>query len=219
MTTETAAAPGDTAQQAGAAATAEATAAAAAPATGNGADATKVQGEGATSAPAAAGEAAKPEGEKPSTPEVPEKYDLQMPDGVDLDTAAADEFTAIAKDLKLSQADAQKLAGVAANMQLRQAKVHAEMVKGWEDQSKADTEFGGDAFDQNVAVARKAIDTFGSPQLKELLNTSGLGNHPEVIRAFFKAGKAISEPNFRASGTRAPVPEADPAKRLYPNMN
>lgn len=156
------------------------------------------------------------QGDKPQTPE---SYEFKMPEGVDLDTAAADEFSAIAKELKLSQADAQRVADVAVKMQQKQAEAHVEMVKGWADSCKTDKEFGGDNLQQNLSVARKAIDTFGSPELKALLNKTGMGNHPEVVRFAFKAGKAISEDGFVQAGSRTPTPDASLEKRLYPNMN
>lgn len=196
-----AASQGNAAGAASAAATAEADGAA-----GNAADATSEQKSG-------------DEGAKADTVQVPESYEFKLPDGMDLDAVGAEEFTAIAKELKLSQADAQKIADVATRMQQRQMEAHVTTVKGWADASKADKEFGGDALEQNLGVARKAIDTFGTPELKKLLNDTGMGNHPEVIRAFFKAGKAISESTFAKSGARAPVGDSDPAKRLYPDHN
>ena len=151
-------------------------------------------------------------------PGAPEKYDFAMPEGVELDGPAADEFSAIAKELKLSQADAQRVADVAIKMQQQQAETHATTVKGWADQCKSDKEFGGDNLEQNLSTARKAIDTFGSPELKALLNSSGLGNHPELVRFAFNAGKAVSEDTFVRSGSRAPTPELSLEKRMYPNM-
>lgn len=159
-------------------------------------------------------------GDQGNKPEVPEAYEFKMPDGMELDGKAAEEFTAIAKELKLSQADAQRIADVAVKMQQKQAETHVEMVKGWADQCKIDREFGGDNLHESLATARKAIDAFGSPELKALLNSSGLGNHPEVVRFAFKAGKAMSEDTFVQSGARTPTPEGTPLeKRLYPNMN
>lgn len=175
------------------------------------------------------GDEGKPAGEEQGTddkgakgeePVVPEKYEFTMPEGVELDGKAAEEFSAIAKELKLSQADAQRIADVASKMQQQQAETHVATVKGWAEQCKTDKEFGGDNLEQNMSVARRAIDTFGSPELKALLNTSGMGNHPEVVRFAFKAGKAISEDSFVRSGSRAPTPENLPLEqRLYPNMN
>lgn len=155
---------------------------------------------------------------KPTEPVVPEAYDLKMPDGVELDQAATTEFTAIAKELKLDQAAAQKLADIGAKMAQRQADAHAQLVETWTEQVKTDKELGGDKLAENLGVARKAIDTFGSPELKALLNSTGLGNHPEVVKLAFKVGKAISEDRF-VSGAPKGNTTNDPAKKLFPNMN
>ena len=155
---------------------------------------------------------------KATDPVVPESYELKMPDGVQLDSAAAEEFTAIAKELKLDQAAAQKLADIGAKMATRQAEAHAQLVETWTEQVKADKEIGGDNLDQNLGIARKAIDTFGSPELKALLNSTGMGNHPEVVKLAFKVGKAISEDRF-VTGSPKGNATNDPAKKLFPNMN
>lgn len=158
-----------------------------------------------------------PADQKPTEPVVPESYEFAMPDGVALDKAAADEFSAIAKELKLDQATAQKVADVGAKMAQRQAEAHANLVASWVDQVKTDKDIGGDKLNENMAVARKALDTFGTPELRDVLNSTGLGNHPAVIKAFYNAGKAISEDGF-VKGSPAGN-NTDPAKRLFPNMN
>ena len=63
----------------------------------------------------------------------------------------------------------------------------------WEELSRNDKEFGGAKFDENMAIAKKGYDALATPELKGILNKSGLGNHPELIRAFYKAGKMLSE--------------------------
>lgn len=156
--------------------------------------------------------------EKPAEPAVPETYDLKMPEGVELDKAAADEFTVIAKELKLDQAAAQKLADIGAKMAQRQVEAHAQLVETWTQQVKADKEIGGDKLEENLGIARKAIDAFGSPELKALLNSSGLGNHPELVKLAYRVGKAISEDRFVAGAPNG-NPSSDPAKKLFPNMN
>ena len=157
------------------------------------------------------------QGTKTTEPVVPESYDLKMPEGVQLDSAAAEEFTTIAKELKLDQAAAQKLADIGAKMATRQAEAHAQLVETWTEQVKTDKEIGGDKLDENLGVARKAIDTFGSPELKELLNSTGLGNHPEFVKLAFKVGKAISEDRFVTGSPKGP--ETDMAKKMFPSMN
>lgn len=152
-----------------------------------------------------------------TAPAVPEAYELKMPDGVALDQEAATEFTAIAKELKLDQATAQKFADVGAKMAQRQADNHAKLVESWTESVKTDKEIGGDKLAENLGIARKALDTFGTPELKDVLNATGFGNHPAVIKAFYKIGQAISEDRFVTGGARGP--ETDMAKRMFPSMN
>lgn len=152
-----------------------------------------------------------------TAPAAPESYEFKMPDGVELDKAAADEFTAIAKELKLDQANAQKVADIGAKMAQRQMEAHAQLVESWVEQVKADKELGGDRLNENLGIARKAIDSLGTPELKELLNSTGLGNHPAVVKFALQVGKAISEDRFVAGSPKGP--ETDIAKKLFPSMN
>lgn len=148
----------------------------------------------------------------------PESYTFEAPEGVELDQTAASEFSEVAKDLKLSAADAQRIADVAVKMAQRQTEAFAATVKEWETQSRADAEFGGDALEANMAIAQKALDTYGSPKLGDTLKAFGLLNHPEVIRVFFKIGKATQNDSF-AKGGSAATTNVPLANRLYPHQN
>lgn len=180
-------------------------------------DSTTAPDSTTASTPPAAAADTKTDDTKATAPEVPESYDLQMPDGIELDKASADEFTTIAKELKLDQATAQKLADVAAKQAQRQVEAHTRLVESWVESVKADKDIGGDKLEENLGIARKALDTFGTPELRDVLNASGLGNHPEVIKAFVKAGKAISEDKFVSGAPKGN--NTDPAHKLFPNMN
>ena len=171
----------------------------------------------ATGTPDASAADTKTDDTKAAEPQVPEAYELQMPDGIELDKASAEEFTTIAKELKLDQAAAQKLADIAAKQAQRQVEAHTKLVESWVEQIKTDKDIGGDNLNENLSIARKALDTFGTPELKDVLNASGLGNHPAVIKAFVKAGKAISEDKFVAGAAKGN--DTDPAKKLFPNLN
>lgn len=153
--------------------------------------------------------------------QVPEQYaDFAFEEGKALDTELADDIKATAKELGLTQSQAQKLADLALkrteSAQSKQAEMLAQARDEWAGQAQADKEFGGDAIEANLAMARKALDTFGTPELKALLNESGLGNHPEVIRFFYRSGKAISEDRVIRGG--AAGQPTDPAKRMFPNQ-
>lgn len=144
----------------------------------------------------------------------PESYELTHPDGIEIDT---DAFTAFARDADLTQDQAQKLLEkMAPAMVARQQAAIEQARQQWVSDAKADKEFGGEKLSENLGVAKKAMDQFGSPELKALLEQSGLGNHPEVIRFFFRAGKAISEDRVVTGSARG---QAFDARSLYPNSN
>ncbi len=150
----------------------------------------------------------------------PETYTFKAPEGVTLDDSTMLEFSTVAKELGLPQDAAQKLidklapkiADLSANAQ---KDAIANLQAEWTTSTKADKEFGGDKLDVNLSVAKKALDAFGTPELRTLLNETGLGNHPEIIRAFYRAGKTISEDSFVKGGTQPAKAGRTQAEALY----
>lgn len=142
-----------------------------------------------------------------------------MPDGIQLNGEVADSFKAWAKEHNLPQDKAQQVAELGAKLvQDTQAKFQAtvqQQVDGWKTASTNHPEFGGDKLTESLAVAGKALDTFGSAELKTMLRETGLGNHPEVIGLLVKVGKEISEDRF--VGGKQAASTGDPAKSLYNN--
>lgn len=153
-------------------------------------------------------------------PGAPEKYDFKAPEGQPAyDEGVISAFSEAARELNLTQDSAQKVIDkVVPVMQARQAEQFNAMKAQWADQAKTDTEFGGDNFDQNMAVAKQALDKFGSEGLTSLLNDTGFGNHPEWIRFTFKVGQALSEEKVFGSGS-TDSGEPSIAQRMFPNMN
>ena len=166
-------------------------------------------------------EGTKTEGDQGKKPEgAPESYEFKAPEGVQFDDAVIGAFSEVAKELNLPQDQAQKvLDKMAPVMNARQSEQLEAARAQWAEETKADKEFGGEKLNENLATAKKALDTFGTPEFRALLNESGLGNHPEVIRVFYRAGKAISEDRF-VSGQAGKTNPGD-ARRLYAasNMN
>jgi hypothetical protein len=150
-------------------------------------------------------------------------YEVKTPEGVDFDADVLKSYTDIANKLKLPQEAAQKmLEQIAPRMKERAEQQMKEVQDQWLDASKSDKEFGGDKLNENLSVAKKALDQFGTPALRALLDESGLGNHPEIIRAFFKAGKAISEDSIVTASKQgvksdSPMTFNDLAETLYPS--
>ncbi|MCF0046681.1 peptidase [Enterobacter hormaechei] len=196
------------------------------PADGGAAPAPSEPAAPADDAPAPAADPAKPEGDKPQPgtegdkpqddkpadgdkpaekPDdkeqkqggAPDKYEFTAGEGVELDTEALKDFEPVARDLNLTNEQAQKLVDaypkILAGVQQRQAEAWQKQTEGWAETVKADKEIGGDKLTANLSAAQRALDQFGTPELKEYLNATGLGNHPDLVKTFVKIGKAMSE--------------------------
>lgn len=189
------------------------------PAPGGEQSATTQQATEGQAQPAAdqGGDAGKTDGEQAKPEGAPETYEFKAPEGAAFDDHVIGQFSEVAKELNLSQEAAQKvLDKIAPALAEKQSRMIESVRTEWAESARADKEFGGQKLSENLAVAQKALNQFGTPELRALLNESGLGNHPEIIRAFYRAGKAISEDGF-VPGGRSAAP-ADPAKRMFPNM-
>lgn len=169
--------------------------------------------------------AAKPGDAASAKPEraAPEKYEFTMPDGQKANPEIIAEFEAIARELKMPQDEAQTLVGkLAPKISERVIQQQAEMIERasneWAATATADKEYGGDKLTENLALGEKALTTFGTPELRQMLVDSRLGNHPEVIRFMVRAGKALSEDNRFVTNGAAPG-QLSSAQRMYPNMN
>lgn len=155
--------------------------------------------------------------EEASKQGAPEQYeDFTAPEGVAFNDTVLGKFSEVAKELDLTQEAAQKLIdAVAPAIAERQTAVLSEASKQWKLEAEADKEIGGDKFAANLSTARKALDVYGTPKLVELLNKSRLGEHPEVIRFFYRAGKGISEDSIQTGGLADEPSSRDPAMVLY----
>ena len=159
---------------------------------------TEAEAKPADKAPA---EETKPPEQKPV---VPEKYDIKLPDGSLLDPARVEKIAALAKERGLSNEDAQGLLNseheAIASFVSTQQKAMEERSQQWMTVVQNDNEMGGEAFKANVEHAKRAVERFGSPELKSALDNTGLGNHPELVRAFMRIGKAMAEDKFVHGG-------------------
>ena len=139
-----------------------------------------------------------------------EYTDFTVPEGVELDTEVLDELKALGVDKKLSQEEAQSLVDLGVKLQQKNAQAFADAVVSaraeWRNAAIADPEFGGKDLSANMPIAVGARDKFGTPELKTLLDESGLGDHPEVIRFFYRVGKATGEHDFVKSGSGVTAP-------------
>lgn len=152
-----------------------------------------------------------------------EDISLAVPEGAEAFTADVEAFNKHMADWRAENSEASSKAVLEEALKY-QAKATLEaqdaaikqaesLALQWVDDCKSDKEFGGDKFDENASMARKAVEAFGDDDLKSLLNQSGLGNHPAVFRAFVRASKAITEAQVAKGDAATPARSA--AEILY----
>lgn len=151
----------------------------------------------------------------------PESYEaFKLPEGVQMDDAGIKSFTEFAKSMDLSQEAAQTfIEKLGPAMQARQQAVIETTRAGWLESLKSDKDIGGDKFDETLQLADRGLKAVGSEALNKLLTESGLNKHPEIVRAFVKVGKEVSEDGKFVGGGAASAKTLTTAQRMFPNMN
>ncbi|EDT1794292.1 peptidase [Salmonella enterica subsp. enterica] len=153
----------------------------------------------------------KPDDKEHKQEGAPEKYEFKPAEGQELDAAALEQFEPIARELNLTNEQAQKMVDLYGSkimpmVQQQQVEAWQKTTEQWAADVKADKEIGGDKLTSNLSAAQRALAQFGTPELKEYLEGTGLGNHPELVKAFVKVGKAMSEDGMvtgKESGQRS----------------
>lgn len=143
---------------------------------------------------------------------VPDKYEVKLPEGFELDTVALEALSPVFKKYNLTQAAVQEIAGVYAPV--LKAKVEAqqkEAIELWEKQTndwKAESiKMLGANAKKDMPYAAKFMDRFGGKEivdakgnktneLRVLLAETKVGNHPVLVKAIIEAGKLLGEDKF-----------------------
>jgi hypothetical protein len=178
----------------------------------------------------------KPNGSAEGADTVPEAYDLKLTvpgkddDGKDIETqiemdkVLLDKATPVLKELGLSNDKANKLAPLVLDVQARmaeqQAEDHKAMTAQWARDAEKDPEIGGKKWSETQALAAKALDHYGAPkgsEFRQLLDDTGLGNHPTMIAMFRKVGASIAEDTKLERDTTNPQGKKDRLETLYPD--
>lgn len=151
----------------------------------------------------------------------PEKYDsFKAPEGMMLDTKAVEQFTGLAKELNLSQDAAQKLVDFQTSQIKAAQDANLQSFKQMQTDWAAETRkaLGANA-DKELSYAAAYRDKFLTDGARKVLNDTGLANHPEIIKSFIQAGKAISEDGFvEGKADKGGKGEKTAAQVIYPNQ-
>ncbi len=166
--------------------------------------------------PSLLGEGDQNDGDQEPAQAAPEAYEPFDVEGQQFTEAQLEGFAATAKELGLSQENAQKMLAAMVPT-ARQYLVDDLKAKSqeWASLSEKDPEIGGANFKANVGVANQALKQFATPEFTALLRGSGLGAHPEVVRVFYRIGKAMQQDHGVTGSASAPAG----ARRRYPKSN
>ena len=125
-------------------------------------------------------------------------------DGYDFgedDEGILDNYKQFSHENGLNQEQAENILGLYNDIQEEEFNDHEQSIKDLEVQTTIDLQREwGRNFDGNMDYAKRAYAQFASPELSEVLDGTGLGNHPEMIRAFSKIGQMLGEESL-AVGT------------------
>lgn len=127
-------------------------------------------------------------------PETAEGYDVSLPENTPIDENFFSGFKQAAHDAGLNQAQLQKLTewytgetGKAIqDQQLSQENAYNDSVAALKHT-------WGEKFDQNLNLANRVLDQFGSDELSALLDQTGLDNNPVMTEFLFNVSKLSSE--------------------------
>lgn len=152
---------------------------------------------------------------------VPEdgKYDIQLPDGLQVDQELLDGISPAMKEIGLTKGQASKLAAAYAEQGKKQHDAlqarHDKVVQDWQAEIKTDKDFGGDKLKDSINTANRVIATFGDDAFRRDLKDLGIGNHPGLFRLLARVGNALSDDKPVASETPAASQKKDHAETLY----
>ena len=166
----------------------------------------------------------KPEEKKEEEKKVPEKYELKLPEKSLISDERLEKIESLSKDRGFSNEEAQQVLD-SHNDAVEEAikeyeEAGAENLKElaevtWPKESEEDKEIGGEKFKENVELAKRVITKYGSEKLTKILNDTGYGNHPELLRVFVNIGKVMADDQLVLGKTQGAESEKSIADKFY----
>lgn len=170
-------------------------------------------------------EAAKPDDAKDEkakdTKSAAAEYDLEVPEGFELDEDRKSEFLSLASKYEMDQEGAQGLLNLHLQMLAENEKLAEQNFKNtraaWRKACREHETIGGENYEQSVQDVGAALDLCGTPELREFLD-HGAGDHPAVVEFLAKIGQQIRQGGFKISSAGGGAGGGAPSfSEMYPN--
>jgi len=132
----------------------------------------------------------------------------QTPEGYDFGTEPGDNRLDFFKDavhkIGLTQDQATNMLQLYAAVEQEQSKAgdKANADFAVNSQIELKREWGVE-YDSNIDMAQRAFAQFATPEFSKIMDETGIGNHPELLKAFSKVGKAMGDDKLVVGTGRA----------------
>lgn len=113
-----------------------------------------------------------------------------LPEGITWDESAQQGFKAAAHKAGLNPGQAKEILAWYSGYQ-RDVALEADREMGQTEEA-LQQEWGAN-YDINLSLATRAVAKVGGQALQQLLDTTGLGNHPEMIKTWARVGRILAE--------------------------
>tara|TARA_B100000161_G_C33548051_1_gene414055 strand:+ start:643 stop:1476 length:834 start_codon:yes stop_codon:yes gene_type:complete len=129
-------------------------------------------------------------------PEAADKYEVNVPEDYSayFTQDQISQFKNVAHQVGLNQQQVEALVNYQMDTIKNQGELFASQmdVQKQENENILKKEWGYD-YDNQVRIAKRAVDVYGDNEIKQILATTEAGNHPAVVRLFARLGKDITE--------------------------
>lgn len=143
------------------------------------------------------------EQQKPKESVVPEEYEFKLGEGLSISDELKARFTKVAKEAKLTQAQADALMDMHSETMLELIKAGENQAAEWE----AECGKQGLLSKEKLGYAVETLNVFGGDEAKRVLIETGAANHPAVMKMLQTIGELIHEDTNKEGANKTPEKE------------
>lgn len=151
-------------------------------------------------------------GDDPAAEQVPEEYEFNLGEGLEISDDLKARFTEVAKGANLTQAQADALMKMHSDVVLDMMHQAEEQANNW----ASECEKQGLLTKENIAFAKSALTTFGGDEAKKVLVSTGAANHPAIQKMLQNIGSLLAEDKV-PDGQEPPKQQKNDADILFAN--
>ena len=148
---------------------------------------------------------------KEETKEPIEYKEFTMPEGIEIEPESMGKFQEWASRNNLSQEAAQEAIDIQTALMRKavtyMAAQRESMIEGWKEDTLKLDDFKGDAGLKNIEASAKALKNIAGDGFMELLDQSGLGNHPEMVKLGLAVHNLTKEDSYVPGGAPTSKPQ------------